>query len=678
MAAATSGLLAFLCLYCFFMLCIHAPCASSTSFSFNFSDTSKDPCANGLKCFGDAKFTSSVGSFSFSGSGVVVKVNTTASPLLLLLLVSLPGKGSQSACHPASSTDGNRMIPWAPLPLPLEQGIYGGVPRVGELVPSYSFGTNKSLDGGFFRYGSSLTLPNIQEPLNVNDDHLEKLWDCLLRHHVTPHISHHRCGCQAPIHFHSAIIDTDPYVRTGHQNDSSRREAFPIPIRSNRTRRHERPHGVILRGHRKLLQDHDSSVRSKRDLPRRRRRQVQLREERVVGTAATTRIAVGLALFGLLCTVAGLVLWCVRKKLEDEEPIIQQSELCPSSGPRRYSHRELAAATGRFAEEERIGRGGFGPVYRGFLADQDRRVAIKVMSQGSSTQAQGTREFQAEVKVMTRLRHRSIVQLLGWCDGPEALMLVYEFLPNASLDKHLHGPERLLTWPDRYKIALGVGSAILYLHTECEQCILHGDIKPANILLDQSCNPKLGDFGLARLVDHEADSRTTQVVAGTPGYMDPGFVSTQRPSAESDIFSFGVVLLEIACGRRPTTRPNGAPVLLNWVRDMYTRDSILAAADRRLDGEFDDQQMRRVLVAGLWCAHHDQSQRPSIAQAMDLLQREDAELPVLDPVMHSSPEAVRSLEEIAYGDFSAEDSVSENSSAHTAYHTSTDSSCLLE
>jgi serine/threonine protein kinase len=141
--------------------------------------------------------------------------------------------------------------------------------------------------------------------------------------------------------------------------------------------------------------------------------------------------------------------------LEDEEPIIQQSELCPSSGPRRYSHRELAAATGRFAEEERIGRGGFGPVYRGFLADQDRRVAIKVMSQGSSTQAQGTREFQAEVKVMTRLRHRSIVQLLGWCDGPEALMLVSEFLPNASLDKHLHGPERLLTWPDRY-----------YLHTD--------------------------------------------------------------------------------------------------------------------------------------------------------------------------------------------------------------------
>ncbi|KAG2642921.1 probable kinase CHARK [Panicum virgatum] len=209
-------------------------------------------------------------------------------------------------------------------------------------------------------------------------------------------------------------------------------------------------------------------------------------------------------------------------------------------------------------------------------------------------------------------------------------------------------------------------------------------MKPANILLGASRSAKLGDFGLARLVDHGADSRTTQVVAGTPGYIDPELVSSQRPCLQSDIFSFGVVLLEIACGRRPATRSNGAPPpLLNWVRQLYVRDSILAAADRRLDGEFDVQQMRRVLVAGLWCAHHDQCQRPSIAQAMDLLRREDAELPVLDPVVHtSSPEAVRSLEEIAYGDLSAEaeDSAFQNSSthSHTAYHTSTDSSCLLE
>ncbi|KAG0543372.1 hypothetical protein BDA96_02G184900 [Sorghum bicolor] len=265
-------------------------------------------------------------------------------------------------------------------------------------------------------------------------------------------------------------------------------------------------------------------------------------------------------------------------------------------------------------------------------------------------------------------------------------MLVYELVPNGSLDKHLHDPQRLLAWTDRYKIALGVGSAILYLHTECEQCVLHGDIKPANILLDASCNAKLGDFGVARLVDHgtETDSLTVtaQVVAGTPGYMDPEFVNNGRPSAEADVFSFGVVLLELACGRRPTAaRPNAtatSPVLLiDWVRDMYHNNTVLGAADRRLDGEFDDRQMRRVLVAGLWCTHHDQSQRPPIAQAMDLLRRQDAELPILPEMRSPATASVRSLEEIAYGDLdlSAEDSGFEDSSADTAYHTSEVSIC---
>ncbi|KAF8781254.1 hypothetical protein HU200_000613 [Digitaria exilis] len=144
-------------------------------------------------------------------------------------------------------------------------------------------------------------------------------------------------------------------------------------------------------------------------------------------------------------------------------------------------------------------------------------AAIKVL-QGSALQEQGRREFLAEMKVMTRLRHRNIIQLLGWCDGQGGLMLVYEFVPNGSLDKHLSIIVR------GYKIALGVGSAILYLHTECEHLVLHGDIQPYNILVDRSYNPKLGDFGLARLVDRgtNSSSPTTQVVAGTPGYMDPG------------------------------------------------------------------------------------------------------------------------------------------------------------
>ncbi|KAJ1289339.1 hypothetical protein BS78_02G156700 [Paspalum vaginatum] len=284
---------------------------------------------------------------------------------------------------------------------------------------------------------------------------------------------------------------------------------------------------------------------------------------------------------------------------------------------------------------------------------------------------------------MTRLRHRNIVQLLGWCDAPGAadFMLVYEFVPNGSLDRHLYDHQRPLPWSDRYKIAQGVGSANLYLHTECEQCILHGDIKPANILLDPCCNAKLGDFGLARVVDHGADPRTTQVMAGTPGYMDPEFVSSQRPSVESDVYSYGVVLLEIACGRRPTTRhPDGTPLLLNWVRDMYRRNSVLGVVDGRLEGEFDREQMRRMLVAGLWCTHRDRSQRPSITDAMDFLRRQDAELPIVLDQGTQSHDAVGAPEEIlASCDLPVEDSAFEScSTTETVYHSSKDSTGLQQ
>jgi serine/threonine protein kinase len=162
-----------------------------------------------------------------------------------------------------------------------------------------------------------------------------------------------------------------------------------------------------------------------------------------------------------------------------------------------------------------------------------------------------------------------------------------------------------------------------YLHTDCDQCVVHDDIKPANIMLDASGNAKLGDFGLARLVDHGAEPQTTQVIAGTVGY-----ISSRRPSTESDVYSFGVVLLEIACGRRPAAsrRPDQAAsaALLASVGDKYRRNVIIDAADQRLEGEFDGMQMERLLMTGLWCAHQDPVRRPSIAQAVDVLRSEEA------------------------------------------------------
>ena len=309
------------------------------------------------------------------------------------------------------------------------------------------------------------------------------------------------------------------------------------------------------------------------------------------------------------------------------------------AGPRRYHYRELAAATGNFDEENKLGSGGFGPVYRGYLAAQDRHVAVKVLSPETSTQ--GRRQFEAEVRIISQLRHRNLVQLVGWCESRRnrrgGLLLVYELVAEGSLDQHLYGvAERLLAWPERYRIAAGLGAALAYLHEEWEQCVVHGDVKPSNVMLDSSHTAKLGDFGLARLLDHGVVPRTTRVVMGTMGYMDPDLVNTHKPSRASDVYSFGVVLLEVACGRPATEEmPDGETLALpEWVWELYDRGAVLEAADGRLDGQFDVWEMERMLVVGLWCSHPVPRERPSIVHALNVLQSRDATLPALPTNVH--------------------------------------------
>ena len=348
-------------------------------------------------------------------------------------------------------------------------------------------------------------------------------------------------------------------------------------------------------------------------------------------------VGVGVGVVFLVCGL--IIVWiCFLKKRKkrmkmnwEEDVVLDDSEFEKGKGPRKFSYSELARATNNFWEDEKLGEGGFGGVYKGFLRDLNSYVAVKKVSKGSR---QGIKEYASEVKIISQLRHRNLVQLIGWCHERGELLLVYEFMSNGSLDAHLFKENNFLTWEHRYKVAQGIASALLYLHEEWEKCVIHRDIKSSNVMLDSDFNAKLGDFGLARLVDHAIGSQTT-VLAGTMGYMAPECAISGRASKESDVFSFGIVALEIACGRRPYN-PNveeAKMVMVEWVWELYGNGRLLEAADTKLHGSFENepqqsQQIECLMVVGLWCAHPDINCRPSIRQAIHVMNFE-ASLPVL-------------------------------------------------
>ncbi|KAK9904369.1 hypothetical protein M0R45_000803 [Rubus argutus] len=324
--------------------------------------------------------------------------------------------------------------------------------------------------------------------------------------------------------------------------------------------------------------------------------------------ARKVRLAAGLGTgFGLLSCGLGLF-WFItwRKKAakkEEDYDVSMDDEFDKGTGPRRFTYREISRATNNFAEGGKLGEGGFGGVYKGLLNESNTEVAVKRVSR---TSKQGKKEYVAEVKIISRLRHRNLVQLIGWCHEQGEFLLVYEIMPNGSLDSYLFGMSYSLSWPVRYKIAIGLASAVLYLHEEWEQCVVHRDIKSSNVMLDSNFNAKLGDFGLARLVDHELGSQTT-VLAGTMGYLAPECVTTGKASKESDVYSFGVVALEISCGRKPVeAKADPSKVrLVEWVWDLYGKGQILEVVDMRLNTEYDEKEIECLMVVGLWCCHPD-------------------------------------------------------------------------
>ncbi|KAA8549308.1 hypothetical protein F0562_000992 [Nyssa sinensis] len=273
----------------------------------------------------------------------------------------------------------------------------------------------------------------------------------------------------------------------------------------------------------------------------------------------------------LIITGTAYVVW--RKKYEEVREDWEQEY-----GPQRFSYKDLYKATNGFKDREILGAGGFGKVYRGVLPSSNIEVAVKKVSHDSK---QGMKEFVAEIASMGRLRHRNLVQLLGYCRRKGELLLVYDYMPNGSLDKFLFSNEKPnLNWAQRYRILRGVASGLLYLHEEWEKVILHRDVKASNVLLDAGLNGRLGDFGLARLYDHGTNPQTTNVV-GTVGYLAPELTRTGKATTSSDVFAFGAFMLEVACGRRPIDLQELPEdmILVDWIFEMWKQGAVLETSD---------------------------------------------------------------------------------------------------
>ncbi|XP_010243047.1 PREDICTED: proline-rich receptor-like protein kinase PERK15 isoform X2 [Nelumbo nucifera] len=345
-------------------------------------------------------------------------------------------------------------------------------------------------------------------------------------------------------------------------------------------------------------------------------------------------LIIGITLAGVVMIfLVAFLLVMARKRKAKVEAFADQNRPKPNSFPAqpepgiidgaklRFSYKELMEITNGFSQENIIGEGGFGCVYKGSLSD-GRVVAVKQLKAGSG---QGEREFRAEVEIISRVHHRHLVSLVGYCIAEHHRLLVYEFVPNKTLEHHLHKKEIPVTdWSKRVKIAIGSARGLAYLHEDCHPKIIHRDIKSANILLDDNFEAKVADFGLAKLTNDSSTHVSTRVM-GTFGYLAPEYASSGKLTDRSDVFSFGVVLLELVTGRKPIdrTQPLGNESLVEWARPLLVRaletgnfDEIV---DPRLEKRYVESEMLRMVEAAAACVRHSAPKRPRMIQVVRAL-----------------------------------------------------------
>ncbi|KAL9141570.1 hypothetical protein ABFS82_14G113800 [Erythranthe guttata] len=290
---------------------------------------------------------------------------------------------------------------------------------------------------------------------------------------------------------------------------------------------------------------------------------------------------------------------------------------------RWYSLNELQTATSQFSAENVVGEGGYGIVYRGVLHDGSV-VAVKHLL---NNKGQAEKEFKVEVEAIGKVKHKNLVGLLGYCAEGAQRFLVYEYIDNGNLEQWLHGdvgPVSPLTWDIRMKIAIGTARGLAYLHEGLEPKVVHRDVKSSNILLDRKWNPKVSDFGLAKLLGSEKSYVTTRVM-GTFGYVSPDYASTGMLNEGNDVYSFGVLLMEIITGRSPIdySKPPGEMNLIDWFKGMVANRRGEEVVDPVMDIPPPQRALKRILLLCLRCIDMDANKRPKMGQIVHMLEADE-------------------------------------------------------
>ncbi|OIT40699.1 PREDICTED: BRASSINOSTEROID INSENSITIVE 1-associated receptor kinase 1-like [Nicotiana attenuata] len=346
-----------------------------------------------------------------------------------------------------------------------------------------------------------------------------------------------------------------------------------------------------------------------------------------VGNSATGAIAGGVAAGAALLFAAPAIflVWWRRRKPQDhffdvpaeEDPEVHLGQL------KRFSLREIQVASDNFSNRNILGRGGFGKVYKGRLADGSL-VAVKRLKE-ERTQG-GELQFQTEVEMISMAVHRNLLRLRGFCMTPTERVLVYPYMANGSVASRLRErpeSEPPLDWPKRKRIALGSARGLAYLHDHCDPKIIHRDVKAANILLDEEFEAVVGDFGLAKLMDYK-DTHVTTAVRGTIGHIAPEYLSTGKSSEKTDVFGYGVMLLELITGQRAFDLARLANdddvMLLDWVKGLLKDKKYETLVDADLQGNYNEEEVEQLIQVALLCTQSTPTERPKMSEVVRMLE----------------------------------------------------------